>query len=98
MKPSSLLPTLPIPGATSASVTLTDRILEVRDYTVSVRISSALGSVTTESVRLQVTPADVELGITRPILLSWPLAGTDGYLVQGAPTPTDHGPSSPTAR
>jgi hypothetical protein len=75
-----------IPGATSASLTLTDRIVEVRDYTVSVRISNALGGVTTESVRLQVTPADVELGIARAVLLSWPLAGTDGYLVQGAPT------------
>lgn len=77
---------VPVPGATSESVTLTDRIVEVRDYTVSVRISNALGGVTTESVRLQVTPADVELGIARAVLLSWPLAGTDGYLVQGAPT------------
>lgn len=73
-------------GATAATLTLTDRIVDVRDYTVRVRITNLLGAVASESVRLQVTPADVELGIARAVLLSWPVAGTDGYLVQGAPT------------
>lgn len=75
-----------LPGATAATLTLTDRIVDVRDYTVRVRITNALGGVNSESVRLQITPADVELGIARAVLLSWPVAGTDGYLVQGAPT------------
>ncbi|MGE3312764.1 MAG: hypothetical protein AB7O66_22570, partial [Limisphaerales bacterium] len=76
-----------IPGANSTTLTLSDRIAEVRDYSVNVRITSSLGEVATEAVRLQVTPADVALGIARAVLLSWPTAGTEGYLLQGAPTP-----------
>lgn len=88
-----LLDDQPIPGATGPTLTLTDRITEVRDYRVSVRITNAAGQVVTEPIRLQVTPADLQLGIARAVLLSWPLAGSEGYVVQGAPSPD--GPWSP---
>ncbi|MCC7373894.1 MAG: hypothetical protein IT581_04500 [Verrucomicrobiales bacterium] len=76
-----------IPGATASTVTLTDRIAQIGEYSVNARITSSLGTLTTDPVRLQVTPANVAIEIARAALLSWPLAGTEGYLLQGAPTP-----------